>query len=69
MQIKTDKIKRKIERTKEKLKSIEGVIHVLSPPVYVWETEDVIRAEKQYERINNRLTRYQTKLLRLQYAN
>ena len=69
MQIKTDKLKRKIERTKEKLKSIEGVIRVLSPPVYVWEGEDVMHAEKQYERLNNRLNRYQTKLLRLQYAS
>jgi len=61
-----DKIKRKIERIKEKMKGVEGVIRVLTPPVYIWELGDYMRAEKQYYRLMNRLNFYQTKSLVLQ---
>lgn len=64
--IRLDRLKNKIERTKEKMKSIEGVISVMTPAVYIWECEDVSRAEKQYYKLSNRLGRYQNKLLSLQ---
>jgi predicted RND superfamily exporter protein len=69
MIVKSDRLKRKIERTEEKLKSMEGVIRVLSPPVYVFETEDVMRAERQYERLTRRLDSYRNKFLTLQNAS
>lgn len=69
MQVKADRLKRKIERTKESMKNIERIIGMLNPPVFCEEATDIMRAERQYERLNNRLNRYQTKLLRLQYAN
>ena len=69
MQTRHERLKNKIERTKESMKTIERIVGMLNPPVFGEDVIDSMHAEKQYERLNNRLNRYQTKLLRLQYAS
>ena len=64
-----DWLKRRIEQTQEKMKMIEGCMRVMSPPVYMWEAIDIMHDEKRYERLGNRLSRYQTKFWELQNAS
>lgn len=73
--MKLDRLKSKIKRTQRKMKEDERIFHSLSPAIYGWddsicplscpEDRDIIYIERHYERLNKRLSKYQSKLLRL----
>ncbi len=70
-----DKLKRKIESIKEKMREEERIFRSLIPPTYGWddsicppscpEDRDMMYVERRYQKLNRKLSKYQVRLLRL----